>query len=468
MSHKTVSVEDMIKTNHILHVVLLFVIYCSFVILAQQPICQSNGCDGCCFSSDDCTTEHTVINEVYQCRTSLSRPYYETLLVPGLEECPFDFFTKIYEPCPNSYVNDRINSVGDYRKSNWVGAEFESLTYNSFSMTVMWEHADAEILSTLPNLSPVQGYEIRIYKRAARRPERKVVMPCFCVTDPSMRNVNDIRSGFFTYEEMANMIVEVRTFPTLIGQDEGNTQHNCSLLSGCSTAEDCSIFHNDCYSWPQSCLSFLSYDPLTCVPPIYGPPTNIRAEMSLVYDNATDSISGKLNLSWEPPEMNYELFPVPNVYYISIRNGDSSLEFKAVETTNINILHLNTTLIYHAFVKAYVPCSGLFSHLTDYPGCGLWNSTEVVLVVGDCTPPTPPVHGWLGNNQSHSLHSTVTFQCDSGWSPSHVFTATCMTIADGLEWVPDPAKHTCSGIILLLYSILNQLCMQICPVKSII
>ena len=371
-------------------------------------------------------------------------------------------------------MNDRTNSVGDYSKPNWVGAEFESLTYNSFSMTVMWEHADAEILSTLPNLSPVQGYEIRIYKRAAGRPERRVVIHCFCATDPSMRNVSDIRSVYLTYKEMANMIVEVRTFPTLIGQDEGNTQRNYSLLSGCSTAEDCSIFHNDCYSWPQSCLSFLSsYDPLTCVPPIYNPPTNIRAEMSLVYDNATESISGKLNLSWEPPEMNYELFPVPNVYYISIRDGDSILEFKAVETTNINILHLNTTSIYHAFVEAYVPCSGLnlagafFKH-TD-TGCGLRNSTKVVLVVGDCAPPIPPVHGRLGNNQSLSLHSTVTFQCDSGWSPSHVFTATCMTIADRLEWVPDPAKHTCSGIILLLlYSILNQLYMQICPVKSMI
>ena len=200
--------EDiMIKPHCILHAVLVFAIYCSFVSLAQQPTCQSNGCDGCCSSSDLCTTEHTITSEIEQCSPSSLFLPYETPLVPGLVMCPLDLYTGKYGPCPNSYVNDRTNSVGDYGKPNWVGAEFESLKYDSFSMTVMWEHADAEILSTLPNLSPVQGYEIRIYKRVAGHSER--VIHCFCATDPSMRNVSDIRSSSFTYEEMLNMIVEV-------------------------------------------------------------------------------------------------------------------------------------------------------------------------------------------------------------------------------------------------------------------
>jgi hypothetical protein len=350
-------------------------------------------------------------------------------------------------------VVDRANSVGDYGKPNWVGAEFQSLNYDSFSMTVTWQHADAEILSSL-DLSPIQGYEIRIISKREAGSFETVYM-CFCVTDPSMRNISGIRSSLFTYKKMSNMIVEVRTFPSLIGEDERSTRRNCSLISGCSTTEYC---HDGCYSWPQSCLSFLpSYNPLTCVPPVYGPPVNVTAEMSLVDDKATDGVSGRLSLSWEPPRMNYELFPVPNVYYIIIWNSDrsSSFQFKAVETTNITILHLNTTTvtsIYHAIIKAYVPCSGLISLAifgeSDYAGCGLGNSIEVAFVAGDCAPPTPPLHGQLGNNQSTSLHSTVSFQCDSGWSPSELFTATCRS-TDRLvqEWVPDPANHVCSGML---------------------
>ena len=62
-----------------------------------------------------------------------------------------------------------------------------------------------------------------------------------------------------------------------------------------------------------------------------------------------------------------------------------------------------------------------------------------------CGHPTPPLHGWLGNYQSTLLNSTVTFQCDSGWSPSEQFSTTCMG-TDHLEWVPDPGNHTCSGM----------------------
>ena len=210
-------------------------------------------------------------------------------------------------------MNDRTNSVGDYGKPNWVGAEFQSLNYNSFSMTVMWEHGDAEILSSLSNLSPVQGYEIRILRANGRS---ESIVHCFCAKDPSMRNISDIRSNSFTYEEMLNMIVEVRAYPSLAGQHEKNRRHNCSLLTGCSTTEECSV---DCYSWPQSCLNLTPYSPESCAPPFYSPPVNVRAL----------SGNGQLDLSWEPPRMNYKLFPVPNVYYITIENTTSTINFKA-------------------------------------------------------------------------------------------------------------------------------------------
>ena len=92
----------MIKPHRVLHVVPVFVIYCSFVSLAQQPTCQSNGCDGCCSSSDGCTTEHTFIREIHECQHRFPRPSLETPLVSGQELCPFDFYTAEYVPCSNS------------------------------------------------------------------------------------------------------------------------------------------------------------------------------------------------------------------------------------------------------------------------------------------------------------------------------------------------------------------------------
>ena len=428
--------EDMIKPHRVLHVVLVFVIYCSFVRPGQQPTCHSNGCDGCCSSSDRCTTEHTFIRETGECLHHFPRPSPITPLVPGLELCPFDLHTVTYGSCPNSYVNDQTNSVGDYGKPNWVGAEFQSQNFEAFSMTVMWEHADSEILSTLPT---IQGYEIRImYKRAAGRSEG--VVHCFCVTDSSMRNVSDIRSSSFTYHEMANMIVEVRAFPSLTGQDERNRRRNCSLLTGCSTTEECS---DDCYSWPQSCLNLTPYSPESCVPPIYSPPVNIRA----LSDN------GKLDLSWEPPRMNYKLFPVPNMYYITIESTkNDTFQFKAANTTRITLSSLNLTSAYYTvFITAYVPCSGLspiyvYYQDTSLAGwCGYFAHIEYS---PSCDVPTPPLHGWLSDYHSISLHSAVTFQCDFGWSPSEQFITTCSmsTKFDRLEWVPDAENHTCSGM----------------------
>ena len=424
---------------------------CSFVSLAQPELtCESNGCDGCCTTSNSCYEEHTLVSQQQQCSNPLLPTLPEAPLIPGLQQCPFDFITFEFVSCPNSHVDDRTKSVGDYGKPNWVGAEFQSINYDSFSMTVMWEHADAEVLSTLPGLSPVQGYEIRIYEKEARRPE--ITTHCVCVTDPSMRNISNIRSSYFTYRETSHMTVEVRSFPSLTGEDESNMRRNCSLLTGCATTDDCSVSHDDCYSWPQSCLSFLPYyDPLTCTPPLYSPPVNVIAERSLVDDDVTNSVSGKLNLSWEPPRMNYELFPVPNTYYITIVSAGDTFQFiKAVGTTNVTILHLNITSMYRIFVRAYIPCSGLgWTIWHGSAGCGLLG-TEIT-VVGDCAPPTPPLHGWLGKYKSTSLHSTVTFQCDFGWSPSQLFTTICMS-TDRLEWVPDPANHTCSGMLSLALS----------------
>ena len=205
------------------------------------------------------------------------------------------------------------------------------------------------------------------------------------------------------------MIVEVRTFPSLIGKDKQNMRRNCSLLTGCTTTEDC---RDDCYSWPQSCLDFFpSYDLLTCAPPLYGPPVNVKTMMSLVNDNATvNNAAGRLDLTWKPPEMNYKTFPVPNVYYITIENVYSTIvQFKAVETTNVTVTHLNITSIYYVSIRVYVPCSGLSQPgraiQQGGAGRGLLNSTKVVRI---CAPPTPPLHGWLGNYHSTSVYSTIT------------------------------------------------------------
>ena len=153
----------------------------------------------------------------------------------------------------------------------------------------------------------------------------------------------------------------------------------------------------------------------------------------------------KLFLSWDRSRMNYKLFPVPNIYYISIENAYSYFNFRAVETTNITVFPLNLTSAYMVFVSTYVPCSGLHQRnsaiLQGITGCRLSSSIEIV---GSCGHPTPPLRGWLGHYQSTTPHSTVTFQYDSGWWPSEQFTAAC---TDQLEWVPDPANHTCSGTV---------------------
>ena len=371
--------------------------FCTFVSGADsEVICRSNDCNGCCVTSDFCSIENTFLTETQECQRRSPRPLAITPLVSGLENCPFDLFTHEYGSCPNSYVNDRFKSVGEFGKPNWVGAEFHSASHESFSMTVKWQHiVNTDIQLSDLNLTAVQGYEVRIYK--SKKSGKESLLHCFCVIDPSMRNITDIRSNSFAYEDESNMIVEVRTYPSLIGRDEDNRRRNCSLLTGCATtnteAEHCS-FSRDCYSWPQNCLNF--FDPLTCAPQLYNPPVIIKAEMNLVDDHVTDGDTWKIDLSWEPPMMNYDLFLIPRIYYVTIESNYSTLNFK-VNTTNISILSLKYTM-YTVIIAAYVPCSGLSQPLEILQnigkiGCGYQANTTII-------PSSPPLSTSVSSSTS--------------------------------------------------------------------
>ena len=356
----------------------------SFYIFASKAevVCHSNGCDGCCVTSEYCNTEHTLVSESHQCQIpgSLETPP----LIPGVEYCPYDFHNFQYESCHNSYVDDPIKSVGEYGLPNQVGAEFHSLSLDTFSMTVMWEHTDADQQLSLLNRTSVQGYEIRVYEKEPGKPER--LRQCLCVRDPRMRNISDIRHAEFMYKEMSHMIVQVRSFPSLIGRDESNTRRNCSLLAECSTTADC---RDGCYSWPQSCLNFPSYDPRTCAPPIYGPPRNLNAEMFLLDDY--DSDMGQLDLIWDPPLVeDIHAFPVPSTYYVTVESVYSTFKFRVMNTTSISILSLNYTTVYTIFIQAYVRCSGLSQPTVtnDEPGCG--NQSRITTVFPPPTTPATP------------------------------------------------------------------------------
>ncbi len=354
-------------------------------ISEAEVICQSNDCDGCCVTSDYCSTEHNFIGETEECRMRSPRPSPETPSASNLEVCEFDFYTEQYKQCADSRVNDRSKSVGEYGKPDWVGAKFQSASHDSFSMTVMWQHTiEDNIELPLLNLTPVQGYEVRILR--LEEGSSDVVTHCFCVKDPSIRNITDIHSIYFRYENMLNMIVEVRTFPSLNGQDEDNRRRNCSLLTGCASTDEKCYFSHDCYSWPRNCMNF--FDPLTCAPQLYNPPIIVKAEMSLmlVDDNVTDGDAWKIDLSWEPPMMNYALFQVPNIYYVTIESSNRTLNFK-VNTTSVSILSLSYTM-YTVFIEAYVPCSGLSQpeEIVEEAGdigCGYQANTTIF-------PPTTP------------------------------------------------------------------------------
>ena len=401
-------------------VALLFM-FCSIVVQAQV-VCQSNNCDhteSCCSTSHSCSREHNYLIESSQCHQDHGT---QEILPRDVVECQFDLNAFSFT-CPNSYETDVNRTVGIYGKPNWVGAEFQSLSYEQFSMTVMWEHKDAETLLSRTDRSSVRGYEIRIYQPEESGGES--VRKCLCVTDPKLRNVSGIFSGYFDYHSsqagLANMIVEVRSYPWLVNQERGHSsRRNCSLHTGCAPnnrSEGCFPSHDDdqCYSWPQSCLNLsASYSSETCAPPFYGPPTNVIPQTSLYYNSSTGNEAMQLDLSWEPPTMNYDMFPVPSVYYISVEGGDDSLQYKAVNTTNITILSLNSSRNYTVYVAAYVPCSGLSNKGTaqiGYVGCG--NESMTPNVMRPTSPPptttmTPTTTPTPTTTHTHTVMGTPT------------------------------------------------------------
>ena len=106
---------------------------------AAAVVCQSKGCenvDSCCtVTSGSCYRENPLINTLAKC-PDLSAPIQEE--IPGHQErCPFDSNYFSYFHCPNSFSSSPNQTVGDYGKPDWVGAEFQSLNYDQFSMTVM-------------------------------------------------------------------------------------------------------------------------------------------------------------------------------------------------------------------------------------------------------------------------------------------------------------------------------------------
>ena len=383
------------------HIVLLPVLLLTVggVIITDsevQVICQSNGCsnatDGCCTTSKGCEEEHTLRSEIETC----TQPHTINTPPGMVERCPFNFHTFNYDSCRDSYHTSEQQTVGNYGKPNWVGVEFESVGYNHFSMTVLWEHEDAMYLSHT-NFSDVKGYEIRIYEGRSNNPQAlKIIRQCLCVTDPNLRNVSGITSPLFAYqssqEGLSHMIVEVRAYPTLVGRDEGySLRRNCSLLTGCAPnnrSEQC-FSGSECYSWPQSCLDFLpSYNPATCPPPRYSPPTKLTARLSTNNPNETT----QLHVSWEPPHMDYTLFPLPTVYYVSIYEHPiesyNTTRFRVENATNIVISKLNHRTSYNVSVSAHVPCSGFHAQCLNNQltcSCGLQAYHTVAIVTTPTT-----------------------------------------------------------------------------------
>ena len=168
------------------------------------------------------------------------------------------------------------------------------------------------------------------------------------------------------------MIVQVRGYPWVAGQaEEVTARENCSLLTGCSPnniSEQCFHSMNDnCYSWPRTCLDF-PYDPETCHPPSYMPPTDVKAQ-TYERDNISTTL---LNVSWKHPPMDYDLFPVPNEYYITVEGEGTRNNFRAINTTSVIISSLNISDFsnYSVYVSAYVPCSGYSLRSESLIGCG--------------------------------------------------------------------------------------------------
>ena len=61
-------------------------------------------------------------------------------------------------------------------------------------------------------------------------------------------------------------------------------------------------------------------------------------------------------------------------------------------------------------------------------------------IVVDCGHPMPPADGFLGDYQSTTEGSNVTYQCDQGFVPSTIFKASCIELG---FWFPSPDEHIC-------------------------
>ena len=356
--------------------ILLFTI--CIVLARAEVICRDNGCDNSntcsCTSSDSCSEEHSVVREQNECR----QHHPDLPSTPGhVVKCPYNYVFLEYEDCPNSYSTDVSKTVGDFGKPDWVGVQFQSLSYMSFSMTVMWEHKDAIKLQNRSDLSAVRGYEVKVYQKD--NDGGRVLRECLCVNDPHKRNVTDLYTESFRYrssnDELSHMIVQVRTYPSSPSFSEASTRQNCSLATGCAPSnisEDC-VSNDKCYSWPQSCLDFPVYSSETCTPPLYGPPTHVIPQTSLHYDSNFSDDALHLSLDWQPPIIASSLYPMPNIYYITVEVLYENIRynFKATNTTNVIISPLNSSIPeYRVSVLAYVRCSGLSNISGGLVGCG--------------------------------------------------------------------------------------------------
>ena len=383
----------------------------SSIVIEAQVVCRDNGCGNtgsCCTTSEYSCTKERALKESSTCNPPT---FSSTLEEPGVEFCPvLDNYE--FGRCKDSYSRNVSQTVGDFGKLDWVGVEFESVSYKRFSMTVIWEHKDAEKLILFhPRLSAVKGYEIRIYQKY--RTGEPILRECLCVTDPTRRNVSGIHNRSFQYshteDQLSHMSVEVRTYPSLSGADDRNTRKNCSLLTKCAKnnqSEDCFTSRDECYSWPQTCLDFLpSYSSKTCTPPQYGPPTNVKLQTSVYHDNTT---AMQLYLLWEPPQTNV-LFPAPNVYYITIEdvNGTHIYHFRAMNVTNITILSLNSYLKYNVFVSAYVPCSGLANGISAGGSVGCGDEYPIYSIPVDPSTTSSSSTVKMSSPTVSALHSTI-------------------------------------------------------------
>ena len=95
----------------------------------------------------------------------------------------------------------------------------------------------------------------------------------------------------------------------------------------------------------------------------YSPPRNLSV-ISTVCEDGTKT----LNVSWD----HREDMPIPDAYYVEVKNGSEIHYFKITNATQILVRNLSVAINYSARVQAYRYCSGLGVHEYDENnlGCG--------------------------------------------------------------------------------------------------